>query len=313
MSDANDNLTAGAPVPGWVIRLSSGFFYVQTAEGMVTCQMRGKLKRLRGGGDVIAVGDRVQVTCLSDGSGMIETVDARHSELIRMDPRPQGEYRQVLLANIDQIVLVFACANPEPHLRMLDRFLVIAEKQNIPAVVVANKVDLLPPEEVKAIFGVYEDLGYPVLYTSVRQNIGVQTLHDCLHGKISGLAGPSGVGKSSLLNQIQPELGLAVRDVSDQTAKGRHTTVARRLFALNDGGYVADLPGLKSLALWDTQPEELDGYFPELRELVQYCQYNDCTHRNERGCAVVRAMEEGSVDPRRYESYLRMRYGDEED
>jgi ribosome biogenesis GTPase len=298
-------------VAGWVVHLSSGFYTVQTEKGDVICQLRGRLKRGRAGGDVIAVGDRVQITCLPDGSGVVEQIEPRNSALVRLDPRPQGEYRQILLANIDQIVLVFACADPEPRLRMLDRFLVIAEKQHIPAVIVANKVDLVGQERAEALFGGFSSLGYPVIYTSVRQPESIAALHIRLQGHISGLAGPSGVGKSSLLNRIQPELGLAVRAVSEQTSKGRHTTVVRRIFPLAGGGYVADLPGLKSLALWDTQPEELDGYFPELRELVMSCRYNDCTHRNDPGCAVRAAVEAGRIDRRRYESYLRMRYGDE--
>ncbi len=299
-----------ATLSGWVTSLTSGFYSVQTEDGVITCQMRGRLKRLRAEGDVIAVGDRVQVSCQPDGTGSIETIEPRHSALVRMDPRPQGQYRQILLANIDQIVIVYACAQPEPHLRMLDRFLVIAEKQGIPPLIVANKIDLVSRERAEELFGVYARLGYPLIYSSVKQRAGVEELHAALRGKISGFAGPSGVGKSSLLNAIQPELGLAVREVSGLTAKGRHTTVERRMFALHDGGYVADLPGLRSLALWDTQPEELDGYFPELRDLVAVCQFNDCTHRDEPGCAVRQAVEEGKIHPRRYESYLRLRYGE---
>jgi ribosome biogenesis GTPase len=299
-----------ATVQGWVISLSSGFYAVQAEERIITCQMRGKLKRLRGEGDIISVGDRVQVSLQSDGTGAIEEIEPRHSALVRLDPRPQGKYRQVILANIDQIVIVYACANPEPHLRMLDRFLVIAEKQGIPPLIVANKVDLVDMQRAEDLFGLYAKLGYPVLYSSVKQGLGVQELHDRLRGKISGFAGPSGVGKSSLLNAIQPELGLAVRETSDLTTKGRHTTIARQLFALNSGGYVADLPGLKALALWDTQPEELDGYFPDLRELVMECQFNDCTHRDEPGCAVRQAVKDGTVHPQRYDSYLRLRYGE---
>ena len=299
-------------VPGWVTRLQSGFYAVETANGTITCQMRGRLKRGRGSGDVISVGDRVQIMLISDGTGRIDVIEPRTRALVRMDPRPHGEYRQIMLANIDQIVLVFACTDPPPNLRMLDRFLVIAEKQSIPARIVANKLDLVNLKIAKEMFGVYPGLGYPVTYTSVNQNRGVDALHDLLKGKISGLAGPSGVGKSSLLNAIQPALGLAVREVSDLTAKGKHTTNVRQLFALKDGGYVADLPGLRSLALWDTQPEELDGYFPELRDLVQECKYNDCTHTDEPGCAVVAALEAGTIDPNRYESYVRMRYKDAE-
>lgn len=299
-------------VPGWVVHLSSGFYTVQTPQGQVVCQLRGRLKRLRAEGDVIAVGDRVQIRFLPDGSGVIEAIEPRHSALIRLDPRPRGVYRQILLANIDQIVLVFACAEPAPRLRMLDRFLVIAEKQSIPPIIVANKVDLVEMEQAEALFGVYRQIGYPVLYTSVKAGLGIEALRERLCGKISGLAGPSGVGKSSLLNAIQPELGLAVREVSEQTSKGRHTTVVRQMFPLKMGGYVADLPGLKALALWDTQPEELDGYFPELRELVADCQFSDCTHLHEPGCAVREAVQMGRVHPQRYESYLRMRFGEEE-
>jgi len=194
---------------------------------------------------------------------------------------------------------------------MLDRFLVIAEKQEIPAVVVANKVDLVGQENAESIFGMYEGLGYPVIYTSAKTGQGVEDLHDMLTGKISALAGPSGVGKSSLLNTMQPGLGLEVDEVSQAMNKGVHTTVVRQMFPLAGGGYVADTPGWKSLALWDTEPEEIDGYFPELRELVPHCQFSDCTHTHEPGCAVLKAVEKGSVHPDRYDSYLRLRAGEE--
>ena len=131
--------------------------------------MRGKLKRLRGEGDIISIGDRVQISLQNDGTGAIEKIELRHSALIRLDPRPQGNYRQVLLANLDQIVIVFACTHPEPHLRMLDRFLVIAEKQGIPAAIVANKVDLVGLHRAEELFGLYAKLGYPVMYSSVKQ------------------------------------------------------------------------------------------------------------------------------------------------
>jgi ribosome biogenesis GTPase len=309
-----------ARLPGWVTRMQSGFVTVQTeSAGAVTCRLRGRLKRHRSGGDILAIGDRVNIIRLPDGSGMIEEIEPRTHELSRLAPTPRGEYRQILLANPDQVVLVFACAQPQPRLRMLDRFLVICEKEKIPALIIANKVDLVGPEAAGQTFGGYARLGYPVIYTAVRggagvaPGLGLEALRGRLEGKISGLAGPSGVGKSSLLNAIQPELGLAVRAVSEATAKGRHTTVAPAMFPLDAGGFVADLPGLKALALWDTEPEELDGYFPELRDLVAMCLFNDCTHRVEPGCAVRQAVAEGRVEPARYESYLRLRFGGEED
>lgn len=298
---------------GRVLRYQSGFYQVLTDQRTYTCQLRGRLKRGPMRGDLVAVGDLVTATVLPDGTGAIEEVLTRSSELIRMAPTPRGVYRQVLMANLDQIVLVFACAYPEPRLRMLDRFLVICEKQGIPPLIVANKVDLIGIEEAHEIFDMYQSLGYPVLFASAEAGLGVDELREKLNGKISGLVGPSGVGKSSLLNEVQPELGLKVREVSDFNDKGRHTTVVRELFPLNGGGFVADLPGLRTLALWDTQPEELDGYFPELRVLVEHCQFSDCSHDvDEPGCAVVAAVEAGKVFVERYESYLRMRFGEED-
>jgi ribosome biogenesis GTPase len=298
---------------GQVTRLLSGFYTVQSEHGTWVCRLRGRLKKQPAEGDIVALGDRVRFTPLPDGSGVIEEVEPRTHALIRKAPSARGEYRQVLLANPDQVVFVFSCANPAPRLGMLDRFLVIAEQQGIPPWIVANKTDLVTAEEARCLFAEYPPLGYPVIFTSVKSGEGLEELHDRLKGKLSALAGPSGVGKSSLLNAIQPELGLAVREVSQATSKGRHTTVIRQMFPLKDGGYVADLPGLRMLALWDVQPEELDGYFPELRHRVQDCAFSDCTHRSEPGCAVQAALQRGEISPRRYQSYLRMRFGEEEE
>jgi ribosome biogenesis GTPase len=246
---------------------------------------------------------------LEDGSGVIEKVEERKQAIVRLDPRPQGEYQQVLLANADQAIFVFACAHPNPKLRMLDRFLVIAEKQKVTPVIVANKIDLV--KDAKEIFGLYESIGYRTIHTSTKTGEGIGELRNVLKNKVSALAGPSGAGKSSLLNAIQPGLGLMVKDVSKAINKGRHTTVTRQLFPLEGGGYVADTPGWKSLALWDTEPEEMEAYFPELRNLVQGCQFSDCTHTHEPNCAVLAAMKDGRVHPERYDSFLRLKAGQE--
>ncbi len=294
---------------GLIIKAQSGFFTVETGEGLVICRLRGKLKRGRAVGDIAALGDKVLIELLADGSGAIESVEERKQAIVRLDPRPQGMYQQVLLANADQAVFVFACANPNPKLRMLDRFLVITEKQKIPAVIIANKVDLV--DNAKELFSVYESIGYHVIYTSTKTRVGLDELKTQLQNKISALAGPSGVGKSSLLNEIQAGLGLAVNEISKVMNKGRHTTVTRQMFALDGGGYVADTPGWKSLALWDTEAEEIDAYFPDLRDLVPQCQFSDCSHKHEPGCAVLAALKAGTVHPERYESYLRLRAGQE--
>jgi ribosome biogenesis GTPase len=295
---------------GLIVRAQSGFYTVETREGPFVCQLRGRLKKGPREGDLAAIGDRVRITRLEDGTGMVEEIEERGRAIVRLDPRPQGVYRQILLANADQAVFVFACARPHPKLRMLDRFLVIAEKQRIPAVILANKVDLVGEGQAEQTFGPYPGLGYPVLYTSAKTGLGVEALRALLKGKISALAGPSGAGKSSLLNAMQPGLGLEVNEVSAGAKKGVHTTVVRQLFPLAEGGYVADTPGWKSLALWDTAPEEIDGYFPELRERVAHCQFSDCTHIHEPGCAVLAAVAQGEVHPDRYRSYLRLRAGE---
>lgn len=297
---------------GRVIRSQSGFYTVETENGTLVCRLRGRLKRGPRLGDIVSIGDWVQVTPIDKGQGMIESVEPRTRMVSRMAPTPQGEYQQILISNPDQMVFVYACADPAPRFRMLDRFLVSAEREGIPSLIVANKVDLVGMEQAKQLFGRYEPIGYPVIYTSALNRTGIEDLHQHLQGKVSALVGPSGAGKSSLLNAIQPGLGLAVREVSQTTGKGRHTTVVRQMFPLDGGGYVADMPGLKALALWDITPEELDGYFPDLRDLVAHCQFSDCTHAHEPGCAVREALASGRLHPERYESYLRMRAGIED-
>lgn len=277
----------------------------------MVCQLRGRFKQGPREGDVVALGDRVRVTPLNEQRGIIEEIEPRERALSRMAPTPGGEYEQIIIANPDQCLFIFACKEPAPRFGMLDRFLIIAEERGIPAVILANKIDLVGIEAARAAFGHYAPLGYPVVYTSAKTGDGVGDLRQMLLGKVSVFAGPSGAGKSSLLNAIQPDLGLHVREVSKATSKGRHTTVFREMFPLDEGGYVADTPGLKALALWDIEPEELDGYFPELRRYVPDCQFSDCTHLHEPGCAVLEALEVGEIHPDRYRSYLRMRFGEE--
>jgi ribosome biogenesis GTPase len=300
-------------IRGIVLRSQSGFYDVETEEGMQLARMRGRLKNRRKMGDIVALGDWVRLSIEPDGQAMIEEVEPRVRALVRQSPRPQGIYEQVILANPDQALFMFACAEPKPKLRMLDRFLVAAEQQNIPAGIVANKIDLVGMKAAKEIFGYYADIGYPIYYTSVKNGKGIRDLQDALKDKVSVLAGPSGVGKSSLLNAIQPELGIRVKEVSKATAKGKHTTVERKLFPLNFGGYVADTPGMKAFALHDIEPEELDGYFPEISALVPDCKFRNCQHLYEPGCAVRAGVESGSVHPARYDSFLRLRRSYEED
>jgi ribosome biogenesis GTPase len=305
---------------GLVIKAQSGFYTVHTDQGDVVCRLRGRLKQEWLDTDPVAVGDRVEISRVDAESGMIEEVKERQRALSRLAPPTGGrgtrrwdrngylsEREQVLIANPDQAVFVFACAEPEPHLRMLDRLLVGAELQSIPALVCANKIDLVGPDQPQELFGIYEEIGYPVVYTSAETGEGIPELTARLKDQVSALVGPSGTGKSSLLNAIQPGLGLEVRDVSQSTSKGRHTTVVRQMVRLDEGGWVADTPGVRALALFDVDPEELDAYFPDIASLVAGCRFSDCTHTVEPGCAVLAAVEEGEVHEHRYESYVRLR------
>ncbi len=300
---------------GLIIKSQSGFFTVQPDDGgePVVTRVRGHLKQERQRTAIAAVGDRVTFTLNADGTGTIHTVEERRSALSRTrtvshDQRNLlTESEQVLVANPDQVVFVFSVANPAFSPRKLDRFLVVAEMNRLPAVICANKVDLITPEEARAMFRIYEAIGYPVLYTSVVTGEGVDALREALRGKLSVLAGSSGVGKSSLLNAVQTGLGLRVKEVSEATGKGLHTTRHTELIPLEIGGYVADTPGIRGLALFDLEPTEVDAYYREIAPLVELCQFSDCTHTHEPNCAVRAAVEDGRVSAERYDSYLRLR------
>lgn len=272
----------------------------------------GRLKKERLETAIVAAGDRVTISIQDSETSLIESVCPRTSVLSRVRPSARArvlsaDREQVLVANPDQLVFVFAVKQPFPNLRKLDRFLVVAELNELPAVICVNKVDLTSLDAAQKQFQLYADIGYQVIYTSVKEAIGIDTIRECLRDKLSVLTGSSGVGKSSLLNALQPGLGLQVRAVSDATGKGMHTTRHTELFALDVGGYVADTPGIRGLALFDVEPTELDGYFREIAPLVSSCQFNDCTHTHEPGCAIISGVHNGRIHPDRYQSYLRLR------
>jgi ribosome biogenesis GTPase len=312
---------------GLVIKAQSGFFTVETDElGPIVSQLRGRLLQEKLDTDPVALGDRVIISLVEafekGGTtirGIIEEVTPREHAFARQMPAATGrgaeklpDREQVIIANPDQVIFVFACAEPAPRLKMLDRFLVIAEQLHIPAMICANKLDLVSRREARNLFALYDAIGYPVIYTSAVEGKGIRKLSKALEGKVSALTGPSGVGKSSLLNVLQPGLGLAVRTVSDATTKGRHTTVASEMFPLEGGGYVADTPGIRAIGLFNVEPSELDGYFPEFRPFIGECRFSDCRHFDEPDCAVRGAVESGDIWWERYESYLRLREEAEE-
>ena len=296
---------------GLVRSAVGGTYEVELRQGgTVEAVLRGRLKREQRTGDAVVVGDRVVVERQANGAHTIEEVSERITELARRAPGTGRHRAKVLVANSDQLVAVFAIADPAPRFRMLDRFLVLAEANRLDAIVVANKIDRGSAEEREA-FRVYERVGYPVLETSARTGAGVDRLRERLCGRISVLAGPSGAGKSSLLNTIQPGLGLRTAAVSEAVGKGRHTTVSARLIPLECGGYVADTPGLRELGLWGIEPADLDLYFPELRPYLDSCRFGrSCSHTHEPGCGVRRAAEEGAIPAARLDSYRALYAGD---
>lgn len=279
--------------------------------------MKGTVRRERRRTDLVAVGDRVWVADVGEGEGRIEAVEPRRSVLSRLARRTQ-DIEQVILANPDQALFLFAIRHPVPHLRMLDRFLILAESRGLPAIIAVNKIDLdkegtgEAETAARRLFADYEPI-YPMHFLSVREGWGLNALRERLEGKVTVIAGPSGAGKSSLLNRLDPDRERAVGEISDATGKGRHTTTAAELYRIGPETYVADTPGIRALAIHDISRDELDRYFPEFRPYLGNCFYADCTHLHEPGCAIRAALEAGEIPLLRYESYASLRRGDSED
>lgn len=300
-------------VPGIVVRAHGLWYEVRLLNGprvgdILIATMRGHLKKQRRRTDIVAVGDRVHVLELPDDEAAIVAVEPRTRALIRT-ARNTRDTDQVIVANPDQVMFVFAIADPEPHVRMLDRFIILAERQEIPIRIVVNKADLNDPlseMSIERVFGMYQGL-YPLHIVSAENGQGIDDLRKALRGKTTVVAGPSGVGKSSLLNAIDPDNRREVSEVSTATGKGRHTTVGARLHEIDDETFVADTPGMRALAMHAVPSEELDHYFIEMQPYLGLCFYQDCTHVHEPNCAVKRALENGEIGAERYESYVALR------
>jgi ribosome biogenesis GTPase len=292
----------GEIVRGRVLRSAGGVYHVQVGGVTLECALRGRLKREREIGRV-AVGDEVEVERLPDGSCVIAGLLPRESRLSR---RTAGRREQVIAANVDQLAPVFSIAQPQPLLSLLDRLLVLAESNEIAAFLVVNKVDLAGETAVAEPFALYERIGYEVIHTSAKTGVGLERLGARLAGHITIFVGPSGVGKSSLLNALQPGLGLRVGEIGRALECGTHTTVAASLHPLDLGGHVVDTPGLGRLRFWEVGLRELSWCFPEFRPYLGSCRFDDCTHSHEPSCAIIAAEERGEIAAPRYHSYLKM-------
>ena len=318
-------MTDRPPAHGVVLEGTGGVWRVRTDAGeTVEASLRGRLKKSNAGrrrdGSLrrdtvasaaeslkLAVGDDVLLEASDHGSDWaIADILPRRSALARRAPGG-GQGERIVAANVDQVVIMFALVKPEPHVRMLDRFLVIAEGNDLPARIIVNKVDLADAAEARERFRAYENAGYPVHYTSVKSGAGLADLHASFTDRRSVITGPSGVGKSSLLNALFPGSGLRVGAISESVNKGRHTTVGALMLPLPGGvGFVIDTPGLREVGLWALPPEHLDRCFPEIRALSTECRYADCRHVAEPECAVRAAVDAGTVSDARYDSYLRL-------
>lgn len=267
------------------------------------CALRQVLKSLSiEQRSVVVAGDHVRLRAESHLDGMIEHVDPRHGVISRTSRGQQ----HVIVANVDYLVIIASAAQPSLKPALIDRFLLTAQQCEVEPVVVINKIDLVDTVPIQPLVGVYSAMGYRVLMTSAETGINIEYLRELLRGKQTALAGQSGVGKSSLLNAVEPGLGLAVADVSEDNDKGRHTTTAARLIPLREGGAVFDTPGIRQFQLWDIAPSEVAGLMPDLRPYVSHCRYPDCLHLSEDDCAVKDAVADARIDARRYDAYCHL-------
>ncbi len=293
-------------IDGMVVENHGALFDVVVDGRVVRCLLRGKLKKdKRRKVAPVAAGDRVKIAVLEPGRGVIERVLPRDSGFSR---RAAGSepLQQTLVANVEQAIIVFAAAEPRPDLFMLDRFLVAATAAGLERVICVNKCDLVDGGPLRARFAVYRQCGFQVLYTAATLGRGVGELRQVLTDRRSVICGPSGVGKSSLLNAVAPGLSLRIGEVGEVTHKGRHTTSSIAYLELPFGGWVADTPGLRQLGFWEVEPEQVAAAFPDLRPYLGRCRYSDCSHREEDGCALRRAVAGGEVAARRLRSYQQM-------
>jgi len=309
---------------GQVVRESRGHYYVRAAGETYICSIRSKLRKrlvypesdsgLRGATSVksvrdlnpVAVGDLVRITVGEGGKGAIDERLPRKNVLAR---RASGQrpLRQVVVANADQLLTVFSVLQPDFEPKLADRLLTSAEHADLPAVICINKTDLVAEFDFRRIGDVYEAAGYRVLYTSALDGTGLDGLRSALQAKLTVLAGPSGAGKSSLLNRIQPGLGLKIKQVSAVAGEGTHATTASQMFDLDIGGSVVDTPGIRYLDPWQIPQDELPELFPEMHPYIGRCRFTSCAHVEEPGCAIRRAVEDGSIPSSRYGSYRELR------
>ena len=276
---------------GKIIKGIAGFYYVQTKNGVYECKAKGSFrnKKLKP-----FVGDNVEITVLDEGNkkGNMEEILERKNFLIRP-----------AVANVDQTLVIFAAAKPDPNLNLLDRFLIMMEQKDVPVVLVFNKTDVAESEKLSAVVKIYEACGYQVLKVSALQEEGISEIKEVLRGKTSTVAGPSGVGKSSIINLLQSDIRMETGSISEKIERGKHTTRHSELIAIAEDTYIFDTPGFSSLYVTDMEKEELKTYFPEFAQYEDGCKFLGCVHVNEPVCGVKEALKEGKISQSRYDNY----------
>lgn len=274
---------------GIVVKAYNSYYYVQDGDKTVACKIRGRLKKERFS---LMVGDEVEFTMVGSEEGIIEAILPRKTML-----------KRPLVANVDQVVLAFAAVNPDISPTLVDKLLVLAESSQLSIIICINKIDLADESELLALAELYRGIGYTVILTSVRTGTGLNELQQALFGKITAFAGPSGVGKSSLLNAVEPGLTLATGEVSAKIGRGKHTTRFAQLLLLSGGGFVVDTPGFSATEFTDMELVSLTRCFPEIATNAVDCKFSTCLHDKEPQCAVKEAVHRGAIAQSRYDSY----------
>ncbi len=300
-------------LPGRVLQVFGLASIVRTVHGQeYRCSVRGILKSMVSDlQHVVVAGDFVTIQIGDAGSEESQAVIVRVEPRRNQISRTSRQRQQIIAANIDQALIVASAAEPILKPNLIDRFLVSASKSKIQPIILLNKVDLVPAADLQPVIGVWSQLGYPVILTSTVTGLGIERLRSIIYGRDSVVAGQSGVGKSSILNAIEPGLQLRVGDVSEENQKGKHTTTSARLIPLVAGGHLIDTPGIRQFQLWDVIPDELAGLFRDIRPFINDCRFPNCTHTHEDECSVKWAVADGKLDVRRYESYCQMRENDD--
>lgn len=303
---------------GLVVRNTGSWYTVKTDDGQqIDCKIKGnfRLKGIRSTNPV-AVGDRVEIVPNQEGTAFITAIEERRNYIIRKSPN-LSKQSHIIAANVDQAMLVVTVNRPQTSTTFIDRFLASAEAYRVPVVLVFNKTDILDDDERRyqdMMVALYENIGYECRAVSAATGSGIDGLRELLAGKITVLSGNSGVGKSTLINSILPGANLRTSEISDAHNTGMHTTTFSEMLPLpaadgdtaSGGGYIIDTPGIKGFGTFDMEPEELTGYFRDIFHFSKDCRFNNCTHRHEPGCAVLRALEEHYIAASRYQSYLSM-------